>query len=563
MISASETASGDAVKKFNFGVVFEIVYSVVRPAPTVHLYSGGNMFKNSIRSVVVAFSFIIAGGFFAASFAQLTEEFINATNASIDTLRKRECTVTIKLNDQAFAGKAVEIKQLRNHFGFGASIGRKFFTAADSAKYGDAFRAYFDWATPENEMKWATNEEMDDYKNYEDADWLIAWCKLYDIKVRGHNLFWNEKKDWIPGWTMELDTAAFKLAMKRRITDAMTHFKGKIDQWDIINEIIHGDSQKVEVPGMLVKRSGDPDIFSWIFKEARAIDPDVPMAVNEFDVIETPVTPAKEYITEIKSIESKGGKIDIVGVEGHFNSTMNRTIYKERIDTVANAVTQPLWLTEVDFPVPLEQRADMMEELMRFCFAHPRIEGIVLWVWWQGNRWRDIYTSFLVDSNYTENELGVRWRTIRNLWKTNSVATTDVSGKVSFKGFHGKYVVKATEGEKFFADTLYLEPGANAKSVEIALKEVLPDGVIEQRRQGFISVPFQSNGHTIILKLPSAGNRQLFISTYTISGKLLSRTPVTIGNGMIHRFNAPSGCSVFRIGSVDKTLYTGMGVQLR
>jgi GH35 family endo-1,4-beta-xylanase len=528
-----------------------------------------NTFIGGIMSILKMRSFgavlIAAGGLCSVLHAELPLEFINATKASIDTLRKRECTLSLKINNLPSAGKTVTVKQIRNSFGFGAAAPKTVFSKVgiDTVKAQQAFRTYFEWLTPENEMKWSWTDGADDYSNFDDADWLIKWCAANDIKVRGHSLFWNEDEQWLPGWALELDTAQFKAAMGRRIRGAMEHFKGKVVHWDIINEIVHNIQHGIAVPGMLAQRSGDPDIFSWIFKQARAIDSTAKFGVNEYNIIEAS-SQAKEYITEIKSIESKGGRIDIVGLEGHFGGSMERSHYLERIDTIASALPgKELWLTEVDFELDTLSRADKLEELMRTAFAHPNIGGIMLWMWWEGNRWRSTYTSFLVDSNFTENELGARWRTVRDEWKTNLSGTTDAAGKYTFKGFHGKYVVSVNQADSEYTDTVYLEPGSGTKVVELNLSSATS---VDERKHGIIAaaIPFKLNGRTLML-IGSAEPGQLNVSMYDLSGKLLSRKSVEIGQGEYSlQADMPAGCHIFRIGTAaGQVLYTGKMAGLR
>jgi GH35 family endo-1,4-beta-xylanase len=518
------------------------------------------MGKSKMNSPGTISLVIIFSSLFSTSYCELSQGFIDSTNTVINTIRKRECTLNVTSKNQSLAGKEISIRQIRNHFGFGASLTKKFFTKTDSARYGDAFRTYFDYATPENEMKWATNEDADDYVDYANADWLISWCKLHNIKVRGHNLFWNEKEEWIPGWTRQMDQTGFKTAMKRRIEGAMKHFKGSVVQWDLVNEIVHGDEGEIAIPGMLATRSGDPDVFSWIFKEARAIDPDVLLGVNEFNII-AKTSAAKEYIEMIKKIESQGGKIDIVGAEGHLGDYVERSSYLERIDTLASALTQPIWLTEVDFAIDTLLRADKMEELMRTCFAHPRVGGLVLWIWWEGNRWRDTYTSFLLDSNYTENELGLRWRTVRDSWKTTTSGTVNSDGQFSFKGFQGQYIASIQLENSMYCDTFDLQPGQGTQAIDINLDFSV--GVKQRITTTYKPVSFKLDGKTIDFAFPQNADQQFFISTYTLSGKLLSKTPVSIKNGAIITNGISSGCHIIRIGTNEQTLYTGLGVQQR
>ena len=59
----------------------------------------------------------------------------------------------------------------------------------------------------------------------------------------------------------------------------------------------------------------------------------------------------------------------------------------------------PLWLTEVDVlekdPV---KRANNLETVMRTAFSTPRVQGLILWSFWNYSSWRGPYTS-LVDGN--------------------------------------------------------------------------------------------------------------------------------------------------------------------
>jgi GH35 family endo-1,4-beta-xylanase len=523
------------------------------------------MQKLKMTSIGMISAVIVSCSIFSNAFAELPQKFIDSTNAIIDTLRKRECVLKISSQNQSVNGKTVRIKQIRNDFGFGASIGKKWFDRTDSLKYGEAFRNYFEWATPENEMKWPSNEEADDYQDFELADSLISWCQRYDIKVRGHNLFWNERREWMPSWSLELSPAGFKQAMQRRIDGAVTHFKGKVAHWDVINEIVHYKDadgvRQITKPGLLAQLSGDTTIFSWIFQKARSIDSSVVMAVNEYSVIEK-VADTKEYIEEIKDIEKNGGKIDIVGLEGHFDDYMERSSYMERIDTIARSIPHTMWLTEVDFTLAASysERADKMEELMRSAFAYPRIGGLVLWAWWEGNQWKDGLSSFLVDSTFNETELGNRWRTVRNSWKTDTSGTVNSDGEFTFKGYSGKYEVSVPFGDSLYCDTFYLEPGQGKKSATVELTFS-----VGTRREG----KKYNNGEKVFfngksITLPDAINpRELVLSVYTLSGRLIGKQPVAIRKGIINQsVLLPPGMHVIKLATKEHTIYSGIEFQL-
>ncbi|MCX7727779.1 MAG: endo-1,4-beta-xylanase, partial [Chitinispirillaceae bacterium] len=325
-------------------------------------------------------------------------------------------------------------------------------------------------------MKW-TYVDGDSVKketpNYERADWLVDWCLQNHIKVRGHNLFWNEHTGWIPKWTYTLTPEEFKAAMKERIESAMGHFKGRVVQWDVINEIVHGRGGSTPTVTMLDSATGDPNIFKWILEEARKIDPISKFVINDYNLIEQ-YDVIDKFIAKVKPLSPY---YDIVGCEGHFSKYVERSSYEQKINKLASQLNKPIWLTEVDFTIGDTAnvgtlQADKMEELMRTCFANKNVEGLIIWVWCKRRMWRNDITSYLVDSLLNETEAGKRWKKVRSEWKTNLTAKTDAQGKIKFNGFQGEYVIKYTINNIEYVDTFYLEPGSSTKEIAI-----VPQGV--------------------------------------------------------------------------------------
>lgn len=469
--------------------------------------------------------------------------------------RMRDCNIVVKSNGQTLSGAKVSVKQIRNHFGFGASINRWAFDTCGE-QYGKTFLKYFDYATPENEMKWCSAQwdtvKVNPY--FGNADYIIDFCKENDILVRGHNLFWNEKKDWIPKWTWKLNTTAFKQAMQDRIDDAMPHFKGQVVQWDAINEIVHGVNGSTPTVTMLDSASGDPNVFKWILQEARKKDPDSKFVINDYNLIERYDVITK-FVSKVKPLSEY---FDIVGCEGHFGDYLDKSSYEPKINSIAQQLGKPIWLTEVDFSIT-GNVPDKVEELMRTCFANKNVEGIVFWIWHKRKMWREM-NSYLVDSLLQETPTGKRWRDVREEWKTKDSGTTDNSGKYSFHGYQGKYIVTTKVGDVSDIDTVYLEPGSGAKTCEVIYNPATTD----VKRFNSSSSPFSTilvNGKMIHFNSFTNKTPKMYLSAFTISGKLIAKMPMDISNGIL-AVTVPSGCHIFRISSEKEVLYTGMGVQL-
>ena len=73
------------------------------------------------------------------------------------------------------------------------------------------------------------------------ADELVAFARQHDQLVRGHTLVWHNQ---LPGWLTSgvsrrhISNAQLRDMLRKHITDEVTHFKGKIWQWDVVNEVV-------------------------------------------------------------------------------------------------------------------------------------------------------------------------------------------------------------------------------------------------------------------------------------------------------------------------------------
>jgi endo-1,4-beta-xylanase len=467
--------------------------------------------------------------------------------------RKRSCEVKIvSPGGSPLPGLMVGISQIRNDFTFGGTIRRD---ALDSLgdSYGESFRNYFDAATPESEMKWESVMKCPQKCNsdFTKADMLVNWLIRSDILLRGHDLFSNEKEAGLPEWTRTLAAAAFKQAMRERIDTAMGHFKGKVAQWDIIDEICHGANGSLLSSGILQTKSGDTGIFKWILDEARKIDTVAEFVINDYGLITSgDQTAADQYITKVKPL---GSLFNIVGADGHFGATMTKSAYEPKINYLAQQLGKKVLLTNVDFSFDTAQAPDKIEELMRTCFADTNVDGIVMGSWNQRYMSGGNITSYFVDSLGNETPAGQRWRDVRDEWKTKDIVVwADDSGKVSFTGFQGQYHVLISCD----FDTFDLEPGEDTQSVVVVYTQ--EGSSVKRAVAGLKTIGLFIDGISVPVNLPARYNGQLFLTTYSLSGQQLSRSPVNLTGRRNLVTPASSSCRVFRIETADRLpLYAG------
>jgi endo-1,4-beta-xylanase len=102
--------------------------------------------------------------------------------------------------------------------------------------FSSFFTSNFNLLTPEAEMKWFVIHPAEDRYDFTHADLLVNFAQTNGIAIHGHNLCWNTGN---PAWlnsTLTKDNA--RKILQDHIKTVMTHYKGKLDSWDVVNEPI-------------------------------------------------------------------------------------------------------------------------------------------------------------------------------------------------------------------------------------------------------------------------------------------------------------------------------------
>jgi len=562
------------------------------------------MLKFRVGSVSL-FGLAAIAGLVFSSFGQSAPDF-----------RKGSMNITVTLNGAPLPDMPVNVKQIRHHFGFGGAMAYwpldssmilkrynqkhpddtlESYTAyiarfGDVAsKYEETFAKYFEWITPENEMKWTDVQYIRDADNYYKGDTLVAIADRNDMKIRGHNLFWNEHMGWIPDWADSIaytawsgDASYFDTGLAiidQRTDECLDHYKGKCAHWDIINEIVHGqvdtifDAKLGGKYGTLkaLTKMEDAAIFEHILKRAVTVDNTPLYCLNDYNMVSRWSRNDKipdSYSTVVNGLIGKGCKIDIIGCEGHFGTLFNDNQFtaatlKSNLDYVASLVpTGEIWITECDFEANNEaQAAEWIGTLMDVCFSHPRVGGIVLWTPYQGNRWREQLTSYVVDTSLAEVPMGAKWREKIAAWTTNETKTTGADGKIAVTGFQGKYRITYTWNNILTDTTVYLGPGTDAFNVTV-MTDTVGIRTVGRTPRGNRTTVYINNS-PVSFAMPSTVREPLFVKAYSLSGKLLAQVPVAMHSGKCSLAPLPAGCYLYRIGTATRNYHTMVDMNFR
>ena len=109
------------------------------------------------------------------------------------------------------------------------------------AVYDTTLARQFNGVVCENAMKFGNIMTGPNTFSYTEADAIVNFGVAHGMYVRGHTFIWHKQSPtWFANLSVSRDSA-FKI-MKRYITTEMTHYKGKVKEWDIVNEAVARDS---------------------------------------------------------------------------------------------------------------------------------------------------------------------------------------------------------------------------------------------------------------------------------------------------------------------------------
>ncbi|CAL0319068.1 unnamed protein product [Lupinus luteus] len=357
-----------------------------------------------------------------------------------DKIRKRDIILKFSGLDSSECLRAmVKVTQIQNDFPIGSCINR---TNIDNEDFVDFFLNHFNWAVFGNELKWYWTEPQKGNFNYKDADDMLDLCQKNNINTRGHCIFW-EVDGTVQQWIKSLNKTDLMTAVQNRLSGLLTRYKGKFKHYDVNNEMLHGSFYQDKL---------GKDIRGNMFKTAHQLDSSATLFVNDYHVedgCDTRSSPEK-YIQQITDLQGQGAPVGGIGIQGHIDSPVGPIVCSalDKLGTLG----LPIWFTELDVSSTNEYvRADDLEVMLREAMAHPSIEGIMLWGFWELFMSRD--NSHLVNAEGSINEAGKRFLALKKEWLSHSHGLVDEQGYFTFRGFNGKYNVEVVTLTKEISKT--------------------------------------------------------------------------------------------------------------
>ena len=130
----------------------------------------------------------------------------------------------------------------------------------------------------------------------------------------------------------------------------------------------------------------------------------------------------------------------------------------------------PIWLTEVDISSSFDHKtqAAYLEEVLREGFAHPAVDGIMLWTAMGANA--SCYQMCLTDANFTNLPAGDVVDRLLEEWQTREVlGATNDRGSFNFSAFLGEYKLSVNYQNLTAEGTFSLARSDDTKHINVRL----------------------------------------------------------------------------------------------
>jgi endo-1,4-beta-xylanase len=294
----------------------------------------------------------------------------------------------------SLCGSALEAQSLRQQADtLGISIGAAVRPSLFSERlYAATLGREFNMVEPEDAMKWAVIRRERSTFDFTEGDQVIAFAQVHRMKVRGHTLVWGWSN---PAWLTSPSFTPEELSsiLQEHIATVVTHFRGKVFAWDVVNEAFdeHGalkHSPFYDQPGIGLAGKSSAYIEQAL-RWAHAADPQALLFYND-NGAETINVKSDAIYAMVKDFHQRGVPIDGIGMQMHIFDL------HPDIDGIAANIARfaalglQVHITEMDVALPLDassqasaadlaQQAEIYRRIAAACLAQRNCTAIQTW----------------------------------------------------------------------------------------------------------------------------------------------------------------------------------------
>jgi endo-1,4-beta-xylanase len=229
----------------------------------------------------------------------------------------------------------------------------------------------FNTITAENVLKAGPINPVPGEYNFGPADDFVDFGEANDMFIIGHTLVWHNQT---PGWFFTDENGNPNSSeeqierMRSHIETIAGRYKGRVQAWDVVNEVIDNDGSYR--PTTWVNGVGDGDLLvKKAFEFASEYAPDAELYYNDFNAWR----PAKRdgIVRMVRMLQDEGIRIDGIGIQGHWGLNFPKNEYIEAVIDSFATLGVKVMITELDVDVlPLTKEGQIIGSVM----SHPQFQ---------------------------------------------------------------------------------------------------------------------------------------------------------------------------------------------
>ena len=282
------------------------------------------------------------------------------------------------------------------------------------------------------------------------------WLRERGVAVKGHPLCWHTV---CAPWLMRYSNEEILRKQLDRIRRDVTAFRGVVDLWDVINEVVIMPvfDKYDNAVTRICQDLGRIRLVKEVFAAAKESNPQATLLINDFNT-------SVSYEILLEGLLEAGVPISAIGIQSHqhqgywgleklqdvlrrfsrfglpIHFTENTLISGDLMP--AHIVDLNDWQVEVwpSTPEGEARQAREVTEMYTELFSHPLVEAITTWDFTDGG-WLHAPAGLIRQ----DGSVKPAWETLRQLihgdWETHGETVTDEQGCLAFTGFKGTYAL--------------------------------------------------------------------------------------------------------------------------
>ena len=297
---------------------------------------------------------------------------------------------------------------------------------SDATIYELTHKANFNIVVAENEMKFDATEPSRGSFSFTKGDKLMAYAAANGMQVRGHALAWHSQvPSWVSTLAQQVESAGGSArdtllsVLKTHIDSVVGHYKGKIREWDVVNEAIndngtHGWRSEGSVWYQYIGRDFIDSAFVWAHKA----DPDAKLYYNDYALewgMGTGTKAQFAYDSIAVRLKNAGIYITGIGTQTHIQNTHTST--PSNLRTLASklkSIGMTMQITELDIGFALgtaisdadyAAQGHLYRQFMDLFLEAENMEAFVIWGFSDKYSWlkdQSKYNGLIFDSSFAK-----------------------------------------------------------------------------------------------------------------------------------------------------------------